>query len=236
VSPSGQDGRRAPSSGHTARYRPGAVPASADGRLHSDVFARNAPPLIAALAPFLGGRTGAVLEIGCGTGQHAAAFALAFPGLCWVPSDPDPIHRASAAAWAAHLRAPPHPPLDIDAAAAWPDQPQVAALGPLSGVFAGNVTHIAPFAVTEGLIAGAGQRLARGGLLMIYGPFIQAGRMIGAGNAAFDERLRAENPAWGLRDTDRITELAAAAGLEEAALIAMPANNRLLIHRKPPAA
>ncbi len=161
TAPAQGSGAGEPSSGHSVRYRPGQVQASPDGRLHSEVFARNAPPLIAALAPFLAWRSGAVLEIGCGTGQHAAAFALAFPGLSWVPSDHDGMHRDSAAAWAAHLRAPAHSPLDIDAATDWADQAQVTALGPLTGVYAGNITHIAPFRVTEGLIAGAGRRLPR---------------------------------------------------------------------------
>lgn len=221
-----------PSSGHTARFRPGDVASAPDGRLYSEVFLRNAPPLIAALAPWLAARTGPVLEIGCGTGQHAAAFALAFPGLDWWPSDLDEMHRASAAAWAAHLRAPGRPPHDLDASTDWADSAAIAALGPLSAVYAGNVTHIAPFAVTQGIVAGAGRTLAPGGLLIFYGPFVVAGKTIGAGNAAFDAQLRAADPEWGLRDTAAIEALAEGAGLAPAALIAMPANNRLVIFRK----
>ena len=44
----------------------------ADARLSAPSAVRNIPPLIAALVPWLAGRAGPVLEIGSGTGQHAA--------------------------------------------------------------------------------------------------------------------------------------------------------------------
>jgi hypothetical protein len=95
-----------------------------------------------------------------------------------------------------------------------------------------NVIHIAPFAVAEGIVRGAGRALAPEGLLVFYGPFRENGAHTGDGNRRFDEGLRAENPAWGLRDVDEISDMARAAGLEPAALIAMPANNRLVIFRR----
>ena len=58
------------------------------------------------------------------------------------------------------------------------------------------------------------------------------GAHTGEGNRRFDEGLRAENPAWGVRDTAEIGAMAAAAGLSPAARVAMPANNRLLIFRR----
>jgi SAM-dependent methyltransferase len=221
-----------PTSTHTANFRPGAQESAPDGRLHSPVFLRNAPPLIAALTRVLGDESGPVLEIGAGTGQHAAAFALGFPELQWWPSDPDPIHRRSIAAWAAELRAPDRPPLALDAAADWASDPAVQALGPLTAVYAGNVTHIAPFAVTEGLVAGAGRALAPGGRLLLYGPFRVDGAFLGEGNRAFDAALRADNPDWGLREITEIDALAHAAGLSPEARNAMPANNLLAVWRR----
>ncbi len=223
---------RAPTSQHIARYHAGNVPLEADGRLRSAVFERNCPPITAALTPWLAARSGRVLEIGAGTGQHAGAFALAFPGLDWWPSDPDPGHRASILAWRQFLRLPDRPALDLDAATDWAARRDTAALAPLSAVVALNVAHIAPFAVTEGIVAGAGKVLDPGGLLIFYGPFKVNDTYIGDGNAAFDAGLRAENPEWGLRDTVAVEALAEAAGLGFAALQAMPANNRLLILRK----
>ncbi len=223
--------RPEPTSGHSARFRPGEVPAADDGRLFSAVYERNAPPLIAALEPWLKDRRGRALEIGSGTGQHVVAFARAFPALHWVPSDPDPVHRASIDAWRRHARAPTAPARALDAARDWARE--VADLAPLQLVISLNVIHIAPFAVTEGIVAGAARVLAPGGLLAFYGPFVEGGRHTGAGNARFDARLRADNPEWGLRDVDEIRALAARAGLEFGTLTAMPANNRLLLFVRP---
>ena len=222
----------APTSPHTARYRGRVSDDPADARLHSPVFLRNSPPLLVALAPWFAGRTGPVVEIGSGTGQHAAAFRLGFPGLDWIASDPDADHRASAVAWAAAAGLAARPVLDIDAATDWAGAREVAALGPLAGVVSMNVIHIAPFAVAEGIVRGAGRALSPGGLLVFYGPFVENGLHTGEGNRLFDAGLRAENPDWGLRDTGAIRELAEAAGLAFAALVGMPANNRLLIFRK----
>lgn len=222
----------APTSTHAARYRGRVTDDPADARLHSPVFQRNSPPLLVALAPWLAGRSGPVLEIGAGTGQHAAAFRLGFPGLDWIASDPDADHRASVSAWAEALGLPPRPVLDIDAASDWAADPAVTALGPLAAVVSMNVIHIAPFAVAEGIVRGAGRTLAANGLLVFYGPFLENGRHTGEGNRLFDAGLRAENPDWGLRDTGTIRDIAEAAGLAFAALVGMPANNRLLIFRK----
>jgi SAM-dependent methyltransferase len=229
------DGRR-DASGATSprlqgtRTHPGEAPGASDARLYSEVFPRNAPPLIAALAAWLGARAGRVLEIGCGTGQHAAAFELAFPDLQWNASDPDPAHRASAEAWRAHLRLPPRPALPLDAAQEW--RGEAAALAPFEAVFSANVIHIAPPAVLAGILRGAAQALAPGGLLFFYGPFLDHGAHTGPGNAAFDAGLRASNPDWGLRDLADIVREAGALGLIEAGRRRMPADNRLLVLRK----
>jgi len=220
----------APSSAPAPRYRD----ADGDGRLRSEVFERASPGLIAALAPWLGQLPGTVLEIGAGTGQNAAAFARAFPALAWWPSDPDPLHRRSAQAWAKALRVPERPALNVDAAGDWPTQADVAALGPLSAVVAMNVAHIVPWAVVEGLVAGAGRALAPGGLLVLAGPFKVYGDYIGKGNAAFDLQLQAQSRDWGLRDVADLQALSQAAGMGLASLQTIPADNRVLIFRKTP--
>ncbi|WP_226782665.1 DUF938 domain-containing protein [Oceaniglobus trochenteri] len=223
----------APPSRHTARYSPDNAASAPDGRLFSPVFARNFPPVLAALVPWLAGCRGAVLEIGCGTGQHAAGFALAFPGLAWWPSDPDGGHRASARAWAAELRAPERAPIALDAGEDWAALPGVRALGPLRAVLSMNVIHIAPPAVMRGIVAGSASVLAPDGLLIFYGPFLEEGQPTAPGNAAFDAGLRADNPDWGLREVGTLRRLAGEHGLTLAAQVAMPANNQLILFRKP---
>jgi len=54
-----------------ARYRGDGQPTPGDARLFAPTFLRNSPPMIARLTPWLADRTGPVLEIGAGTGQHA---------------------------------------------------------------------------------------------------------------------------------------------------------------------
>jgi len=216
---------------HTARYRPGVQPSEPDGRLYSPVFLKNSPPMIAALTRLIGDDTGAILEIGSGTGQHAAAFSLALPHLDWIPSDPDPIHRQSVAAWTAALGAPAAPPLDIDAGRDWANLPSVRALGGLTAVLAMNVAHIAPLSVTAGLFAGAARSLAPGGRLLLYGPFLRDGAYSGAGDRQFDEGLRSENPEWGLRDREELALMASKLGVTLSIEFPMPSNNLLLVFK-----
>jgi hypothetical protein len=214
---------------HCARFSRERHGLAGDDRLHSPTFARNAPPIIAALCHYLRERSGPVLEIGAGTGQHAASFALAFPTLDWIASDLFPEHRASIRAWARDLLGADRAALDIDAAGDWATQAAVQALGPLTGVYAGNITHIAPWEVTLGILAGAGRTLSQDGRLFLYGPFRDGDDFFGDGNRNFDRGLRADNHGWGLRD---IGELRMAAGLEGLRLeagIMMPANNHLLV-------
>lgn len=93
--------------------------------------------------------------------------------------------------------------------------------------------HIAPWAVAEGILRGAAEALAPGGLLAFYGPFREGGVHTGAGNAQFDAALKAENPAWGLRDVGELAAHAARAGFDAPALRPMPANNRLAVFARP---
>lgn len=156
-----------------------------------------------------------------GTGQHAAHFAAALPGLTFQPTErpdadmgrcggregvcaaccvpvrcnagrqalregkaprwPNPCRPCSCAAprsiraWGEGL---PNmrPPLPLNAAQ--PDGWPVEA-GGAAAVFAANLTHISPWAATQGLLRGAGRALRPDGLLFVYGPF-RCGRGVAA--------------------------------------------------------
>jgi SAM-dependent methyltransferase len=197
------------------------------GRLASPSAERNEKPIIDALEPVFSGRAGMVLEIGSGTGQHAVALAAAFPKLDWKPSDPFEVHLDSVRAWAARAGLPNLlDPIWLDAAEPWPD------LGPLAGVLAINVIHVAPWAVAEGIVRGASAALSPGAPLIFYGPFKEGGRHTGEGNARFDAALRAEDTSWGVRDLDELTALAARASFASPDVTRMPANNRLVCYRR----
>ena len=94
------------------------------------------------------------------------------------------------------------------------------------------MVHIAPWAAVEGLFAGAGQLLASGAPLLLYGPFIESDVPTADSNLAFDASLRDRNPDWCLRDVAALDALAKAAGLHRTQRIAMPANNLMLVWRR----
>ena len=66
-------------------------------------------------------------------------------------------------------------------------------------------------------------------MLYLYGPYQRGGKHTAPSNAAFDESLRAHNPAWGLRDVEAVAESAQAQGLTLGKIVEMPANNLSLI-------
>ena len=192
-------------------------------RLYAPATLRNREPILHALRPRLPPR-GLVLEVASGTGEHAAYLAAALPHLAFQPTDPDPAHRASIAAWTSDLPNV-HPPLALDASA--PDWPIRRA----EAVLCINMVHIAPWAATEGLVRGATRLLPAGGVLCLYGAFKRDGRHTAPSNAAFDADLRARDPAWGVRDLGDVARLAGAAGFGAAEVVPMPANNLLVVFR-----
>ncbi len=201
-----------------------------DRRLRAAATARNRQPILDVLARVLP-PAGIVLEVGSGTGEHAAFFAPRLPHLTWQPSDPEAEMRASIAAWARSVAASNiAAPLTLDAAAAtWPVERADA-------VVCINVIHIAPWAVCEGLVAGAAALLPDGGVLVLYGPFKRDGRHTAPSNAAFDESLRSRDPAWGVRDMGDVAAAAAAVGFDLADVVPMPANNFSIVFRRRPRA
>ena len=119
-------------------------------------------------------------------------------------------------------------PLELDAAApVWP-------ITHADAVVSINMIHIAPWAAAQGLMAGAARLLDPGGILYLYGPFKENGRHTAPSNAAFDASLRAQDPAWGVRDTSDVRALAEQHGFEFVERVAMPANNLSLVFRRRP--
>ena len=211
-----------------AFFDPQPVPS---GGLHAAATERNREPILEVLRGVLPS-TGLVLEIASGTGQHVAFFATrlagAFPGLRWQPSDPSDKHLASIRAWAAASGATNiADPVTLDVERQpWP----VAHADAILNI---NMIHIAPWSAAEALIAGASRVLPPSGVLYMYGPFTRGGQHTAESNQRFDERLRADDPRWGVRDLGDVDALATAAGFQPAEVVAMPANNLSLVFRKP---
>jgi SAM-dependent methyltransferase len=197
-----------------------------DGRLVVSSAERNRGPILKVLERALP-KTGLVLEVASGTGQHVIHFAQALKGLSWQPTDMDAACRRSISAWlAAAELANVRRPLDLDVRELPWRVPTLDAIVCL------NLIHIAPWSVAMALFAGAGLALRETGLLYLYGPYSVQGKHTAPSNAAFDSALRAENPEWGLRDLKEVESLAKDQGFDLAETIEMPANNFSVLFRK----
>lgn len=197
-----------------------------DSRQYAPATQRNRDPILEVLRTVLPG-SGLVLEIASGSGEHVVHFAGALPHLAFQPSDPDAGALASIAGWiAATGVANVRPPIRLDVAALpWP----VAAA---DAVLCINMVHISPWSATEALIRGAAAILAPGAPLYLYGPYFRREVETAPSNLAFDESLRARNPAWGIRQLETLTTLARSAGFTGPFVTAMPANNLSLVFRR----
>ncbi len=187
---------------------------------------RNRAPILDVLRRVLPAH-GLVLEIASGSGEHAVYFAASLPALRWQPSDPDPVAVESIAAHRAdaghsNLLAP--VALDVTAAH-WP-------ISSADAVVCCNMIHIAPWAAAEALFAGAAHLLPPQSVLYLYGPYRIGGCPTAPSNVAFDERLRAQNPAWGVRDLEEVEALGKRSGFSLDETVAMPADNLSVIFRR----
>lgn len=186
---------------------------------------RNKRPILGRLQQVLP-RTGRLLEIGAGTGQHAVCFASRFRGLEWQASERagtiEGLRRRIDA------EGPPGmpPPVELDVLSGpWPE-------GPFQAAFSANTAHIMPWPAVCAMFSGLASVLASGGLFCLYGPFSDSKGVTAPSNRAFDLDLRARDPSMGLRDLAEIDDQAAAHRFVSEHVFEMPANNLLLVFRR----
>jgi SAM-dependent methyltransferase len=198
---------------------------TSDPKLYHPHVARNREPILAVLKRFLPARA-LVLEVASGSGEHAAFFAKALPSVSWLPTDIDAKALASIAAFRAEAGVPNLlAPVRLDVTApSWP-------VKRLDAIICNNMTHISPWAASEGLMAGAARTLRAGGMLFLYGPYKIDGRHTARSNQEFDAYLRSQNPEWAIRDLGEMRALAGRHGLTLIETVAMPANNLTVIFR-----
>lgn len=168
---------------------------------------------------------GSALEIASGTGQHVAWFAAGLPQWTWQPSDAMPASLGSIAAWVAEQGlANVRTPLVLDVMKEW-----LPGDARFDLIYCANMLHISPWETCAALMQGSARHLAVGGVLVTYGPYLEDDMPTSEGNLAFDQSLRAQDPAWGIRRREEVEQQAARAGLRLLARHAMPANNLLLV-------
>lgn len=187
---------------------------------------RNIGPIHDALSLLLPD-AGLVLEIAAGSGYHSAVLAETHTSLTWQPTDQDTEAQAKITHMVAEAALPNlRPPLVLDAMSeTWP-------VDEASAVLCCNMIHIAPWAVAQGLFAGAGRVLSGDGVFFLYGPFKVDGKQTSESNEKFEGWLRDQNPDWGVRDAADVDALAHEAGLNLESSIQMPANNLLRVYRR----
>lgn len=168
-----------------------------------------------------------ILEIGSGTGQHAAGFAAAMPWLDWQPTDVagqlPAITRWVSTAARPNLE----PPFELDV-----DSFRQSGSRRYDGAFSANTAHI----MSEDSVARSfrllGDCLEPGARYCLYGPFRWHDAFSTESNARFDAHLRQSDPAMGIRDIERLDSFAAEADLERIRQYAMPGNNMILVFEK----
>jgi cyclopropane fatty-acyl-phospholipid synthase-like methyltransferase len=192
---------------------------------YSAACERNRDPIFAVLRRHFADRKH-VLEIGSGSGQHAAHFAPQLPQLVWQTSD-RAENLPGIQMWLDEAESPNAPaPVLLDVAAnAWPCER-------FDAVFSANTLHIMSWPEVEALFAALPGITTADAKLAIYGPFNYDGKFTSASNADFDRSLRAHTPHMGIRDCEAVNALAYAAGFDLLDDVAMPANNRCLIWQR----
>jgi len=219
-----------PTTPHSKNYRSKLNDSKYDLRLTTEVFDRNKGPIIQELAPYLNTINGKALEIGSGTGQHLSNFAKHFDKISWQGSDLDEIHCQSTDAWAEYFSLKIPKTLKLDASLDW--LKVIKQKKKFNIIISMNVIHIAPISVLNGIFINATRLLRKNGLLIFYGPFKNRLEHNGEGNKLFDQRLKDENPTWGIRCMSSLKELGQNTELFHFKTIEMPTNNHILIFKK----
>ncbi|MEX0300623.1 MAG: DUF938 domain-containing protein [Kordiimonas sp.] len=210
-------------------FNPDGKDGKADLRLHAPATARNRDVIFDVLAPTLP-ENGLIFEVASGTGEHAVHMAPKLPNHVWQPTDIEDHHLKSIDAWreevshAAILPARHFNVLDNNFLNGTSE--------PLAAILAINLIHISPWAVTEALVAKAGEALKAGNILFLYGPYKQGGKHTSESNAQFDLSLKSRDPSWGVKDMEAVLELTNTAGFEAPKVTSMPANNFSLVFKK----
>lgn len=189
---------------------------------------RNQEFIGSVLKNLLSEQSGLLLEVGSGTGQHAAYLAKSLPAWQWQPTDLVG-QLAGIEMWRQHsgltnILSPIVLDLHIED---WPIRPSG-----VDAVFTANTLHIVSWTLVEAFFAGAGRSLRDDGLLIVYGPFNYDGEYTSPSNEEFDQWLKENDPESGIRDFEAVVAVAKSQGLTLVDDISMPANNRCLIWYK----
>ena len=167
-----------------------------------------------------------LLEIASGTAQHALHCSLHMPDIFWQPSDTDlnAYGLADIVAGSSLQNLLPPLILDVTRFPKWDNA--------YDAVYSANCIHVMPSRSLKHYVAGAAAALKPGGMMMLYGPFKYGGEFTTQSNAEFDSFLRGTYEDGGIRDFERVDELAQTHGLKFHSDTDLPANNQFIIWQK----
>ncbi|MDX1804308.1 MAG: DUF938 domain-containing protein [Alcanivorax sp.] len=189
-------------------------------RPYSQACENNKAPILAVLQQHCRA-SGSLLEIGAGTGQHAAWLSGQLPHLDWQPSDVA-ANLAGIREWLSEPGSRATPPIELDVGGDWP-------AGPYDYLLTVNTFHIMAMPLVRRCIEMGCASLAPGGKFLVYGPFNYGGDFTSDSNRAFDQALKGTDTQRGIRDQEWVVSLFDQQGMALLADHAMPANNRLLV-------
>ena len=191
----------------------------------SQACENNRGPILKVIKPLLADKH-RVLEIGSGTGQHAAWFAQHMPHLIWQTSDVLENHWGIKQ-WIASNPSDNLPvPLELNI---FQDNLPAA---DYDAIFTANTAHIMPWEGVKRMFDCLAVQLPTQGIFCLYGPMGYNGLIAPESNIQFDQFLRQQSSHRGIRQFEAINTLAISAGLEFLEDFALPANNRLIAWQK----
>ena len=185
---------------------------------------RNQDPIFQALKGFFN-TSGSVLELACGTAQHAVYLAQRLPHLTWQPSDLlnaiDGANQWITESKLDNLK----PAIELDISKNnWPQRQ-------FDYIYCANLLHFVSNKDVENIFKNITPSLKSEGLLAVYGPFNQDG-FTSEGNKSLNHWLLTEvNAKAGIKELKDIKNLAKKHQLELIKNEKMPANNHLLVFK-----
>ena len=189
---------------------------------------RNQKPILEHLEPlFHKFAVRSVLEIGSGTGQHAAFFCHEIPGLTWQTGDLKNYHEGikqwiDFASRTAGSESKILLPVDTNSTIeAWD-------VGCFDAVFSANTFHIMGWENVKEIFEHLKSHLHKDSVFCYYGPFNYNGKYTSESNANFDIWLKDRDPKSAIRSFEEVNSLAEGIGLVLLKDNPMPANNRLV--------
>lgn len=192
---------------------------------------RNKQPILDVLTTYIAnaGKT-TMLEVSSGPGLHSGFFASHFPNLTIQTSEYDKNWFPSIGAYKSHFGVsnvidPVFLDISSEVIDLWP-------AGSFDFILSINMIHITPWACSLGLFRHASKFLKPNGILFTYGSYMKHGILEPESNVRFNQHLKSNNPAWGIRDIDDLCDAAGKVSIELIAEHDLPSNNKLLVWQK----